>query len=219
MSAMTKPLNFTLLADGSSDRVLMPILRWLLTEHVLARPINGQWADLSPLRHKPTDLSQRIQTALVIYPCDLMFVHRDAEAQPADIRYEEITQAYSGVHFHKPPHICVVPIRMQEAWLLLDEHAIRQAANNPNGRVKLSLPPPKSLEDLAAPKTRLHELLKQASQLKGRRLDQFDAGRQAHQIPEHMTDFTALRQLSAFKRLEDDVRHWANSLIQPDRAD
>lgn len=216
---MTRPLNFTLLTDGSSDRVLMPILRWLLNEHLPKTPIDGQWADLSTLRQKPVELNQRIEYALRLYPCDVLFIHRDAEAQPADIRYEQIEQAYRQVDSQKPPHICVVPIRMQEAWLLLDEHAIRMSANNPNGRVKLSLPLPKALEDHADPKARLHELLKQASELKGRRLDQFDARRLAHQIPEHMTDFTALRQLSAFQRLEDDVRRWADASALPDRAD
>lgn len=212
---MTRPINFTLLTDGSSDRVLLPIVRWLLREHLPQTPIDGKWADLSILRQKSTDLSQRINHALRLYPCELLFIHRDAEAQPADIRYEQIAQAYRQAHSQKPPHICVVPIRMQEAWLLLDEHAIRKSANNPNGGVTLSLPPPKSLEDLADPKARLHELLRQASELKGRRLDQFDARRQAHQIPEHMTDFTALRQLSAFQRLEDDVRRWADTSAHP----
>lgn len=211
---LATPLNFTLLTDGSSDRVLLPILRWLLIEHLPSTPINGQWADLSVVRTKPSDLSQRILSALRLYPCDLLFVHRDAESEPADVRYDQITQAYSEVNSQKPPHICVVPIRMQEAWLLLDEHAIRQAANNPNGRVKLNLPPPKSLEDLVDPKARLHELLKQASELKGRRRAQFDPGRQAHLIPEYMRDFAVLRQLSAFNRLESDIRHWASGLYR-----
>ena len=32
------------------------------------------------------------------------------------------------------PAICVIPVRMQEAWLLFDEIAIRHAAGNPHGR-------------------------------------------------------------------------------------
>jgi hypothetical protein len=211
---LTTPLNFTLLTDGSSDRVLLPILRWLLIEHLPSTPINGQWADLSAVRTKPADLSQRILSALRLYPCDLLFVHRDAEAQPADLRYDEIMQAYSraALKADKPPYICVVPIRMQEAWLLLDEQAIRSSAGNPKGRVALDLPAPAKIENLSDPKAHLHSQLIAASELTGRRRAQFDPGRRAHLIPEYMRDFAVLRQLSAFNRLERDIRHWASGL-------
>jgi hypothetical protein len=38
------------------------------------------------------------------------------------------------------PVVCVVPVRMMEAWLLIDEMAIRRVAGNPNGRIPIELP-------------------------------------------------------------------------------
>jgi len=57
---------------------------------------------------------------------------------------------------------------MQEAWLLLDESAIRRASGNPNEGMALTLPDPGGVECIADPKTTLHELLTRASGQAGR---------------------------------------------------
>lgn len=46
----------------------------------------------------------------------------------------------------------VIPGRMTEAWLRLDEAAIRRVAGNPNGRTKLGLPKLHEVESVADPK-------------------------------------------------------------------
>ena len=48
--------------------------------------------------------------------------------------------------------VCVVPVRMQEAWLLIDEAALRRAAGDPNGTQPLAMPDVQRLEELADPK-------------------------------------------------------------------
>jgi hypothetical protein len=58
---------------------------------------------------------------------------------------------------------------MQEAWLLFNEGALREAAGNPRGSVALELPRVTSLEGIPNPKETLHHLLREASGLSGRR--------------------------------------------------
>ncbi len=100
----------------------------------------------------------------------------------------------------------VIPIRMQEAWLLIDESALRRAAGNPNGRIKLEMPRPESLEDIKDPKQVLHRLLLQASGQTGRRRSKFNPHRQAMRIGELIDDYGALKQLSAFRKVETSIQ-------------
>jgi len=94
---------------------------------------------------------------------------------------------------------------MQEAWLLFNEHAIRAASGNPNGRILLNLPSLQEVEDIPDPKRVLHSLLKHASELHGRRLKDFNPSKQAHRVSEQIDDFHPLRQLSAFQVLENEL--------------
>src|SRR6266511_2363362 len=137
-----RELRLTLLSDGSSDRALLPLLVWLLRQHHVESAIQTAWADLRRLPRPPRGLPQRIQQALELYPCDLLFVHRDAERLAHSARIAEIQR---GVELATkqgplPSVVRVVPVRMQEAWLLFDEAVIRTAAGNPNGRQPLELP-------------------------------------------------------------------------------
>jgi len=94
---------------------------------------------------------------------------------------------------------------MQEAWLLFDEGAIRRAAGNPRGTETLRLPRSAELEKLPDPKHALHSALKAASGLSGRRLRSFLPHRAARLVGQYITDFSALRVLSAFAAFETDV--------------
>ena len=75
-SESMRALVFTLLSEGSSDRTLIPILLWTLRQHSES-VFQPQWADLRRLPNPPRSLEQRLQAALALYPCDLLFVHRD----------------------------------------------------------------------------------------------------------------------------------------------
>lgn len=59
----------------------------------------------------------------------------------------------------------VIPIRMTEAWLLLDEAEIRRVAGAPNGKIPLNLPNPAKVESVSDPKALLKETLARASGL------------------------------------------------------
>jgi predicted ATPase len=69
-----------------------------------------------------------------------LFVHRDAERELLEKRVAEIHSVVSEAAQTKlvPPVVCVIPVRMQEAWFLFDESALRRAAGNPNGKQPLT---------------------------------------------------------------------------------
>ncbi len=205
-------LRYTLVTEGSSDRVLMPILDWLLIELLgdLGNQIaiDGKYADLASI--KTRDLSEKIAQALDLYPCDLLFIHRAADSKPPQDRVQEILQALArlppeGV---PPSPVPIIPVRMTEAWLLISETAIRVAACHRDGKARVQLPPLHSPEKLADPKQKLFQLLLQASELSGRRRRDFNPRKRIHQISLAISDFTPLRQLSSFQNLEKDLRDW-----------
>ena len=203
-----RELRYTLTTDGSSDAALLPILTWLLQTNGVSCAIQAEWADLRQSRQpNKRKLDNRIRLSIDLYPCDLLFVHRDAEREPRAKRVDEITEAVKKVVacYAVPPVVCVVPVRMQEAWLLFDEAAIRYAAGNRSSRQPLELPPLRKLEQLVDPKEVLHDLLRQASGLGPRRLKRFRAHERAYRVTQIIDDFAPLRELSAFAALEQDV--------------
>jgi hypothetical protein len=190
-----------LVADGSSDKILLPILTWSL-KYQDVTSVEGRWADLGRIP-RSRNIEERLRTVLELYPCDVLFVHRDAESQPPNLRREEIANALSDAQIR---HIPVVPVRMTEAWLLVDELAIRSAAGNPNGTENLNLPDLRRLEDLPDPKRVLHDALTAASGLNLRRRSQLQVHQRVHLIPNYIDDYSRLNVLPAFQTLQQDIR-------------
>lgn len=142
-------LRLALLADGSSDRALLPIIRWVVTQ---AAP---EIEFLQPgfrVRAPRSDLLAEMKSTCQEFEPHILFVHRDAEAQDPELRRQEIPDADRTL-------VRVVPVRMTEAWLLFDADAIRRAAGNPSSAASLELPQWKRVEALPDPKSLLHELL------------------------------------------------------------
>ena len=102
-------IRYTLLADGTSDRALMPHLTWLLQQRLPEYAVQAELAELGRLPRRIVGLKERIQAALELYPCDLLFVHRDAEREPREARVEEIQKALAEVTKERPPTVCVIP--------------------------------------------------------------------------------------------------------------
>ncbi|WP_088253697.1 hypothetical protein [Fimbriiglobus ruber] len=200
-------LCYTLQSDGPTDRMLLPILNWLLSVHLPDHAVTPQFADLRSAQ--PTKgLVNRIRMALFLYPCDVLFVHRDAENDDPGVRVIEIEKSIKALNTKMviPRCVPVVPVRMSEAWLLINERAIRRASGNPNGKSHLALPNIKTLEKQPDPKTLLRELLRNACGLQGRRLKNFNAEARVPQVAGWIDDdFTPLRALSAFQKLESDI--------------
>lgn len=117
-------------AEGSSDMPLADVVESLFLDRgvplVLARPDFG----MLPAKVNK-DVGSRLKAGrdLVREHLDLVVVHRDADNAGADARLAEIRSAVveTAVCAHVVP---IVPIRMTEAWLLLDEDAIRTVAGN-----------------------------------------------------------------------------------------
>ena len=181
----------------------MPILTWLLIELGVNIPIQSTWADFRRLHNPPKKLADRIQKAIALYPCDLLFVHRDAEKESRQKRVLEIHQAVNLIKEDVIlPVVCVIPVKMTEAWLLIDEKAIREAAGNPKGRQPLDLPKTSNTEGLSDPKETLRGLLETARGHAPRRQQTVSITR----IAELIDDFQPLKQLSAFRELESELR-------------
>jgi hypothetical protein len=200
-------IRYTLISDGPSDRALLPILSWILRNKGGVGRIQAEWADLRRLPSPPRTLHGRILNAIDLFPCDLIFVHRDAERQEPKRRYDEIRNAIQKAVSRgcQTPAVCVIPVQMTEAWLLFDETAIRLAAGNPNGKSPLNLPDLFTIEQNPDPKNILFEILREASGLTGRRLKKFNVAESRIRIAELVSDYTPLEKLSAFQRLENDI--------------
>ena len=63
-----KILRFTLVAEGPSDRVLIPILRWMLFRHHQHIEWMGQFADLRDLPKPPRTLPKKSRQHLSYSP-------------------------------------------------------------------------------------------------------------------------------------------------------
>jgi hypothetical protein len=203
-------IRYSLLSDGSSDKMLLPVLDWLLHHHCPNYALESILADLGRLPKALKMLPDRIRITLEQYEPNLLFIHRDAEKQSFEFRHREINKALSSVAC--PPAVCVIPVRMQEAWLLFDKEAIRRAASNPNGRIPLQLPAMAAIEAHPNPKEALYTLIRDASELTSTRLKKLRPQQCAHRVAQSIADFAPLRTLSAFRALEAELRKVVNSM-------
>jgi len=204
-----KELTYTLVADGPSDKCLERIINWTLGNASSPHGtllISPQFADYRDDPEPPRELVDKLHRASQDFPCDILFAHRDAEREDPEHRRSEILNAAKQVGIESI--VCIIPVRMTEAWLLFNELAIRQAAGNPNGKTRLKLPALTRMEAIPDPKAVLYSALETASEATGRRLKQFqrDLPMLKLRIAEYIEDFSELRHLSAFNDFEDEVR-------------
>lgn len=208
---MVRPsLTYVLVADGKSDRVLLPILDWT---------IRANWPEAllgnrTVVAREGRDLQTECRTARERHSPRLLIVHRDAER-------ESLAQRASEIAASDPGAVPVVPVRMTEAWLLFDVDAIRAAADNPSGRVRLDLPLPRRLEDLPDPKQVLHAALTAASEETGprrRKRFQRDLPARIDRLSHLIRDYSPLRELSAFREFESQLESAIRELRARDEA-
>ena len=166
-----KVLRYTLVSDGVTDANLIPIIDWSLKQVGGVALTEGRRAEFWRLPEKPVGLAQRLVKAYELFPCKVLFVHRDAESESPGVRVAEIRAAFTNICSRiELPAVAIVPVRMMEAWFCFDERAIRNAASNPNGTASLGLPPWNRIESKPDPKSDLSKALQSASELSGRRL-------------------------------------------------
>ena len=199
-------LYYLLITDGSSDRVLQVILEKTIHSLDSTLQVEGQIVDRRLLGLKRAkSLRDRVRVALDAYDTpDILFVHRDAERVAVTERVEEISGAVNSLASDQR-WVPVVPVRMQEAWLLVDEAAIRAGSGNPNGRAKIDLPAPRDIEGITDPKALLVDLLKDASGWQGRRRKKFPVNAAMQRVVNYFDSIAPLEQLPAFRTFKTDL--------------
>lgn len=168
-------VRFLFIGEGRTDDELVGHLEscCILAGAEEANGVAPDFSRLSPrIGHA---VAAKLQEALRIEPnVDFVFVHRDADSRDPAPRHNEIYQAVQEVH-DGLKYVAVVPVQETEAWLLLDENEVRSVAENPRGRVLLSLPSPSTVENVADPKAHLKEAILLASEQTGRRRDRISS--------------------------------------------
>ncbi|HEX4831208.1 MAG TPA: hypothetical protein VH478_08975 [Trebonia sp.] len=166
-------IRLLFIGEGTSDSGIATHIRRITAEHGHSAVITDPLVDrLSPPPRKT--VAGKLQAVKDLGgEYDLAVLHRDADREGRPPRLAEIRDAVRQV-MPGVPHVPVVPIRMTEAWLLLDEVQIRRVAGAPNDRTTLSLPTASKVESVPDPKALLKTTLARASGLKGRRLEQFN---------------------------------------------
>lgn len=210
-----KELKYTLIADGSSDMTLLKIIKWSLDDLYPKVPNDGNFADFRKIPDPPKRLSDKVRIAKLYYPFDILFIHRDSESTNASMiaqRSQEINVELQVADIDKT--ICIVPIKMMETWLLIDEDAIRKAAGNRNYRGRINLPTIRTLERESQPKELLHALLREASGKKGRNLKKFNIDKTVHLVAENIEDFSPLRNLVAFQSFENELKKVVDKYLE-----
>ena len=114
-------MRFVLVCEGQSDAGLVPHIQQMIIENSGEAEVQGEhWCHGSQLESKIRGGLKAADNMV-----DLLFVHRDANNAGADARQREIDLAVAAA-LKAPRFVAVIPVRMTEAWLLLDETAIRK---------------------------------------------------------------------------------------------
>ena len=168
-------IQFLFVCEGSSDGALVHHIQRLLIEYGATEANGVPFHSGTRLTDSGTPLTNKVRQGLKLSVSpDLLFVHRDADhhrdthAAGAEKRYEEIVAAVQSASYGDR-YVGIVPVRMTEAWLLLNECEIRRVAGNPGGRDDLGLPTVQKVEKIADPKNLLKEVLLRAESSKSPR--------------------------------------------------
>lgn len=207
-------ISILFLGEGSSDSGIVPHIEALAAGIDVEVTITNP--DLGRLKKPPGNaVADKLKVSIEIGGMyDLIVVHRDTDRDGRDARLSEIASAVNKF----APGSCyapVIPVRMTEAWLLADEHSLRQVAGNPKGRVPLNLPPVAKLEKISDPKQMLKEILGKASGQSGRNLTKFHTRFPQHrrQLLERLDPEGSIGGLSSWQHFIADVNSGLRSAI------
>lgn len=190
---MNRQLAYAVIADGETDRLLVPMIQWAIHRldpgvEILEPEFRKRWGGVA-------EYLAEYQTGAM-----LIFVHRDAETLTLNERLEEFVAVDRG------EVIPVVPVRMSESWLLFDGTAIANAAGSPSSRIPV--PAIAQIENIADPKDRLDDLLFEAAGAPpGRRGKIFkrSIAQRRVSVAEYITDYSPLESLPAFRRFQETL--------------
>lgn len=190
---MSRQLTFSVVADGGTDQLLVPIIQWAIHR------LDPEVEILEPEFSKRTG---GVKEFLRDYTTEVMliFVHRDAENMTLEERLAEF-ESTSGSNV-----VPVIPVRMSEAWILFDGGAIARAAGSSTRMV--SVPRVSGIEGLSNPKRHLDNLLLEAAgNPSGRRGKNFRRSlvERRVSVASFITDYSPLEELAAFRWFQDDL--------------
>ena len=197
-----RSVSFAFLCEGSSDTGLIAHLETLLM-HFGAQEVTGM-----PDTRKgtiPARLRQLLTEATGA-GINMVFIHRDSDGPDREGREREIRRGVEESGFPHP-FIPVIPVQETEAWLLLDEQAIRDVVAS-KGKQPLGLPKPNAIEGTRKPKEILQKALLAASETSGRRLkkDKNSFNHHRRVLLQRLDPLGAVRDLPSWQRLERDIQ-------------
>ena len=187
---MRRQLTFSIIADGGTDQLLVPILQWAIHR------LDPEVEILEPGFSKR---SGGVKEFLRTYTHDVMllFVHRDSENMTLEERLKEF-ESTSGSNV-----VPVVPVRMSESWILFDGGAIARAAGSSIHTV--SVPRISGIESISDPKQHLDSLLLEAAgNPSGRRGKNFRRSlvERRMSVASFISDYSPLEGLTAFRSFQ-----------------
>lgn len=196
------------ICEGTSDVPLHAQLEALCGERGLDIDISTPEYERYPGRVGKT-VAEKLQVGLELRdgaPTDAVFIHRDADGAGTIARRSEIDDAVRS-YGRGLPYVPVIPVRMTEAWLLLDEMEIRRVAGNPKGKGRLPLPTHKKVESIADPKAVLAESIRVASEATGRRLQRINRSFSEHRatLLRYLDRQGPVRELESWRALCADL--------------
>jgi hypothetical protein len=206
------------LGEGTSDSGITTHVTRILTDHGLEVAITDPLMDRLPPPPRKT-VSAKLQAVMDLGgEYDLVVIHRDADRTGRADRILEIRSAVEQV-IPDVPFAPVIPIRMTEAWLLLDESEIRRVAGNPNGKMHLGLPGPHDVESIPDPKELLGNVLAVASGFSGRRLEKFRKRfpQNRRLLLERIDPSSPIVEVSSWRAFNDDLIAGLECLPQSSR--
>ena len=200
-------VRFLLVCEGPTDTPLERHLADLLV-------LNGATEVDSATSYRGNRVTDKIRYGIQhAGPVDLLFVHRDADSDRETRsagpmrRLSEIENAIQEAEF-TGPWVAVIPVQETEAWLLLDEPAIRRVAGRPTGTEPPGLPSPNLVEGIRDPKAVLEEALTRAAAVSGNRKSrEFNRSlpELRRQLLENLRVGGPLEQLPSWRRFRDDT--------------
>lgn len=156
-------MRAALISEGSSDHGLTHVLERLCRSLGVPEIEVESATEVLQLFKSGGTVEGKISTLLRVDPgFDLLFVHRDADNAGLEARQQEIEAADTRAGQHRPL-VRVIPVKVMEAWLLLDEDEIRTVVGNPKGKAPLNLPKRSKVEACGDPKGRLRAALQAAT--------------------------------------------------------
>ncbi|MDE0364839.1 MAG: hypothetical protein OXP09_04630 [Gammaproteobacteria bacterium] len=187
---MKRQLTYTIIADGGSDRILVPIIQWAI--HRLDPVVEI----IEPEFEKRIGGIEAFFEAYE-FSTMLVFAHRDSENQSLVERARE----FEGLNLNRV--VPVIPVRMSEAWLLIDGRAIAEAAGSPSTMVQV--PKLSQIEQIANPKELLDQhLFEAAGSPAGRQGKKFKRSKVERRInvASCISDYSPLESLSGFVQFQ-----------------